>query len=205
MTRPKKSTAEMQSIRENILDVALEILQKDGPEAISSRAIAERLGVAHMSLFTYFKNQAGILAALREREMSKWRTRQNEIEKHLNDSPPPEVVSEILQMLAGFARENPNLFRLAWVVPEMTGESPQESRQRTRNTVDSLAGLLKSGMEQGYFKKRDPFLAASVVLGMVNMPHILFHSGKISEAALRDRMVDEMLVAAFSYLQTPGK
>ena len=63
MARPQKTDAEIQAVRERILDTALAILQESGPEALTSRAIARRLNVAHMYLFTYFKNKAAILAA----------------------------------------------------------------------------------------------------------------------------------------------
>lgn len=201
MPRPKKTDSEIQVMREQILDTALSILQESGPQAISSRAVAERLGVAHMSLFTYFKNQPAILNALREREMTKWRTRQEQIGQRAQTEDVALVVEELLKMFCDFARENPNLYRLAWVMQEATGESPQENRQRILRTVSHLATLLKSGMEQGRFEARDPFLAASVVLGMVNTPFILFHTGKMMDPDLRDQKVDEVLSAALDYLK----
>jgi hypothetical protein len=51
------------------------------------------------------------------------------------------------------------------------------------------------------FVKREPFLAASTVLAMVNIPYILFHSGKLVDPILRDRMVAEVLLAAMGYLK----
>ena len=68
MPRPKKTPAQLESTREKILDISLSILQKDGPEAVTSRAIAEGLGVAHMSLFTYFDNHAAVVRDVRDRE-----------------------------------------------------------------------------------------------------------------------------------------
>ena len=59
MPRPKKTTVEIESMRGQVLDTAFAILQSEGSEAITSRAIAERLGVAHMSLFTYFNVSSG--------------------------------------------------------------------------------------------------------------------------------------------------
>ena len=61
MPRPKKTHEEKHLMRERILDCANAILQEDGPDAMSSRAIAERMGMAHMSLYTYFVNQRDIL------------------------------------------------------------------------------------------------------------------------------------------------
>ncbi len=201
MPRPKKTTAELEAMREQILDTTYSILQEEGPEAISSRTIAERMGVAHMSLYTYFENQAAILRALREREMAKWRAKQQLIEQCSETEDINQVVQDMLVFFISFARENPNLYRLAWVMPEASGESLEENRQRMQITVGQLAQLVTLGIEQGAFESRDPFLAASTALGMVNMPFILFHTGKIAEPVLRDRMVDEVLAAAMCYLK----
>ena len=202
MPRPKKTEAEIQSMRERILDTALILLQAEGPQALSSRAIAEQLGVAHMSLFTYFENQAAILSALREREMAVWRARQQGIEQRAAAEEISGVVKDMLEFYSIFARENPNLYRLAWVMPEKIGESTQESRQRMQDNVELLARLLQVGMQRGAFAPRPALLAAATVLGMVNMPYILYHSGKLVDPSLRDRMVDEVLGAAMVYLKS---
>jgi AcrR family transcriptional regulator len=201
MPRPKKTPAEIEAARAQILDTAYAILQTDGPEAITARAIAERMGVAHMSLFTYFDNQAAILDALRTLELERWRAAQQRIADRAQSEAIPAVVRELLGMYIAFACENPNLYRLAWVMPEALGESPEANRQRRRMTVEHLAGLLQQGMDRGDFARRDPFLAAGVVLGIVNMPYILYFSGKVMEAELRDRMVPETIFAAENYLK----
>jgi len=200
MSRPKKTDAEIQIIREQILDAALAILQESGPEAITSRAIAESLGVAHMSLYTYFENQAAILRALRQREMAKWRAKQQDFERSVETEELTEVVGELLRFFNNFARENPNLYRMAWVMPEFGGESQEEDRQRMQTTVGQLASLIQRGRDQGVFKSPNPYLAAGAVLAMVNAPHILFHSGKLTDPGLRDQIAEEILVAAMEYL-----
>jgi AcrR family transcriptional regulator len=201
MSRPKKTPAQLEATREKILDIALSILQESGPVAVTSRAIAEVLGVAHMSLFTYFENHAAILRALRERELSKWQAQQQDFEQHATPNNIVQVVEGVLRHYIDFAREKPNLYRLAWVMPDFGIESPEENRQRTLNTVGHLAGLLQLGMESGVFENREPLLAAGTVLGIVNTPYILFHSGKLIDPDLRDRMVEEVLVAAMGYLK----
>ncbi len=111
-----------------------------------------------------------------------------------------QVVEVLLRLVIAYARDNPNSYRLVWVMPEQIGETVAENRRRVRDTVEQLASLLKLGQERGVFERRDPFLAASTVLGMVNMSHILFHTGKIVDPALRDRIVEEVLSAAMLYL-----
>jgi AcrR family transcriptional regulator len=201
MPRPKMTIAQLESSRERILDTALAILEEAGPEAISSRAIAERMGVAHMSLYTYFENQAAILRALSQREMAKWQGNQKIFAQRAETEDIGRVVEDYLGFFIGFARENPNLYRMAWVLPEVGGESPEENRERMQATIGQLAHWLSLGMERGVFERREPWLAAGTVLGMVNMPYILFHSGKLADPELRDRMVEEVLKAAMGYLR----
>jgi AcrR family transcriptional regulator len=200
MPRPKMTADQLESMREQILDTALAILQEQGPEAISTRAIAERMGVAHMSLYTYFENQAAILRGLSTRELAKWRVQQQIFGQRAESEEITQVVEDLLGFFVTFARENPNLYRMAWVMPEAGGESLEENRQRMRATVAGLAHLLQTGMQHGAFRERDPFLAASTVLGMMNTPYILFHSGKMTDPLLRDRMVEEVLSACMQYL-----
>ncbi len=201
MSRPKKSEVELQAMRQQILDTALAILQEEGPQSLTSRAIAERMGIAHMSLYTYFDNQAAILRALQEREMAKFRAQQLATEQRAETEDIVRVVREALEFFITFARQNPNLYHLAWVMPEVGAESLEQNRQRMQGTVGYLARLFRLGMDRGSFKRRDPFLAAATVLGMVNTPFFLFHSGRMVDPDLRDRMVAEVLAAALGYLK----
>lgn len=201
MPRPKKTPAQLEATCEKILDIALSILKKEGPEAITSRAIAEGLSVAHMSLFTYFENHAAILRALRERELSRWQAQQQGFEQRATPENIVQVVEDILRHYIDFARENPNLYRLTWVMPELGIESPEENRQRTLNTVGYLAGLIQQGIEFGFFEDHDSFLAAGTALAMVNTPYILFHNGKLVDPIMRDRMVEEVFGATMNYLK----
>jgi hypothetical protein len=79
----------------------------------------------------------------------------------------------------------------------------EQTHQRMEDTVESLAGLLQIGMDQGVFTPRETRIAATTALGMVNMPHVLFHSGKMTDPVIRDRVADEVLSAAMSYLCSP--
>ena len=201
MPRPKKTDEEIRAMREKILDVTAAILQEDGPDAITSRAIAKRLGMSHMSLFTYFENQAAILSALRNRLLSTWSSLFEEItERALSEDIPP-LVEEILGNLVTFAQENPNLYRMGWVIPEKHNQLLVEFQHRKLIAADVLASLLKTGMERGDCVTRDPLLAATTALGMVNVPFILFHTGRINDPVFRDQMVAEVLSAAMLYLK----
>ena len=200
MPRPKKTATEIQTMREKILDVALEIVIAEGPQAATSRAIAKQLDVSQMSLFTYFENQAGIVSALRNRMLSNWASVFEKIKERALTEDIPPLVKELLGMLVAFAKDNPNIYRMGWVVPEEGNPYLEEGQQKKLIAADFLASLLELGIERGDFAERDPLLAATTALGMVNVPFILFHTGRIDDPAFRDQMVDEVLSAAMGYL-----
>lgn len=177
------------------------ILREDGPEAITSRVIAKRLGMSHMSLFTYFENQAAIASALRNRMLSDWSSLFKKIEERALTEDIPPLVEELLGLLVTFARENPNLYRMGWVIPDKGKQPLGEFQNKKLIAADLLANLLGMGMERGDFAKRDPLLAATTVLGMVNVSFILFHTGRINDPVFRDHMVVEVLSAVKMYLK----
>ena len=199
MPRPKKTAEEINTMREKILDVSQAILQESGPEAITSRAIAKSLKVSHMSLFTYFENQAAILTALRNRIFTGWLAQREAIEARASTAEISSLIKELVDILVTFANENPGLYRMSWFTPEKINPAT-ENRTSKFVAVDLFTDLIKTGMERGDFEERDPVLAANTVLGIINMPFVLFHTGRVVDSALRDRMVDEIFPNVMGYL-----
>ena len=201
MPRPKKTAEEINAMREKILDVALAIVQEDGPEAITSRAIAKRLSVSHMSLFTYFENQAAILNALRLRMFSGWLTQRENIEARASIEAISPLIKELVDILVAYANENPGLYRMSWLTPEK--ENPQ-TKNRTSKFValNTFIKLIKIGIERGDFEERDPTLAAHTVLGMINMPFVLFYTGRVVDPVIKDQMADEIFSNVMGYLKS---
>ena len=150
MSRPKMPEAQREQIRTKILDAACAILIENGPEQISSRAIAQHLDLTHMGLFTYFPNQAAIHRALAEREQTKFLSQLQIYVEQAEKEDISRVLENTLQKFQNFARENPNLFRLVWVEPE--AQNPPRWMQAT---IELIAGLIRKGRDQGKFTTSD--------------------------------------------------
>ena len=203
MARPPQTAAQRQQMRDRILDTAVEILKEEGPDGLSTRAIAARLDMAHMSLYTYFENHAALLRALRDREMERWWAEQERITRRAAGDPVLPAVEALLGQLLTFAREKPNLHRLAWSLAETGVESYAEYQVRQQRMVGQLAGLLQEGMAAGEFAPRNPVLAAGTILATVNTPFILFYSGRVPNMDVRDLLVAEVLEMVRLYLAKP--
>lgn len=52
MPRPRLTEEERQAMRNRILDAADAVALENGPRAVSSRSIAEKMGTSHMVLYS---------------------------------------------------------------------------------------------------------------------------------------------------------
>ncbi len=200
MSRPKMTASHRQQMRENILDSAYSILIEKGPEHISSRAVAEHLDLTHMGLFTYFPSQPAILQALSEREQLKTLDQLMLLTTRSGLKNFPIIVEEALIFFQKSAENNPNVFRLAWIMPEMAGEGTGQAHWM-QPTIDLMARLIRAGSEQGSFMVSDPEFAATMVICIVNMPYILSYCGKITGSELREKMAQAAISEAMRYLR----
>ena len=77
----------------------------------------------------------------------------------------------------------------------------KETKTRKLIAADPLANLLDSGMAQGEFITNDPQLTANILLGMENMPFMVYHNDRIDDPEFRDRMVEEVCIIVMNYLK----
>ena len=200
MARPPQTAAQRQQMCDRILDTAVEILEEEGPDGLSSRAIAARLNIAHMSLYTYFENHPALLRALRDREAERWWAEQERVTQRAPGEPVLPAVEAFLSLIVVFAQQKTNLHRLAWNLAQKGEENYAESQVRQQRMVGELAGLLQEGMAAGEFTPRNPMLAAGAMLSTVNTPFILFYTGRVPNTAVRDLLVAEVMEMARLYL-----
>jgi AcrR family transcriptional regulator len=57
------------SRRDEILDVAATVLEEDGPDALTMRQLAARMGIRAPSLYKHVRDKDDILAGLQERAL----------------------------------------------------------------------------------------------------------------------------------------
>ncbi len=200
MARPRKTEQEIEATRERILDATVELLKEEGPEALSVRAIAQRVGMSHMALYTYFENRDALMAALRQRQRERMATRHAEIMRQAKSGDICQVTREALSGYGRMADRWPRIYRFLWVEPVTPHTHLPHQSERTASHLSHLAQLIALGIERGAFADRDPQLAAAVVFSLVNGPLILHHGGRIPDSVTKDAVFEEALDAALGYL-----
>jgi AcrR family transcriptional regulator len=92
------------SRRDEILDVASTLLEEDGPDALTMRELAARMGMRAPSLYKHVSDKADILAGLQERALL-------DLGAHLAAAGPG--LAPLADAYRSWARDHPRLYELA--------------------------------------------------------------------------------------------
>jgi AcrR family transcriptional regulator len=196
MTPARRTEQEIKLMRECILDATLELLRQEGLEGVSIRKIADRVGVSHMLLYSYFENRAAIIQSLRERGFQRTEAFFAEALRRAETRDALVQVRASLGRFIQLAHEYPKLYQLAWRSATSWGV---DSRGMT-TILEHLSRLIQLCIERGQCIERDPALATVMVFGIVNGTLMLYHSvpalGQVEKAQLET----EAIQAAMTYL-----
>jgi AcrR family transcriptional regulator len=196
MSRAKRTEQEIKVMRARILDATLELLRQDGLDGVSIRKIADRIGVSHMLLYSYFENRAALIQSLRERGFA-------EMEAFFAESlHRAETGDALVQLRASLGRfiqlshEYPKLYLLAW----RSATSWQVDSENLTAMLDHISRLIELCIERGQCIERDPALAAVMVFGIVNGTLMLYHSISALGQTEQTQLELEIIEAAVTYL-----
>jgi len=121
-----------------ILDAALAILEAQGPEGLTTRAVCEAAGVKAPTLYHHFGDKNGLAQALIQRGLADFMRRKQQ----------PPISSDLLDQLRSgwdvaldFALKRPALFALLWqharAHPELVADAHALMRARVQRLVDT--------------------------------------------------------------------
>jgi AcrR family transcriptional regulator len=135
-------------LRNALVDEALAILAESGPGAITLRELARRLGVTHTAPYAHFADKKTLLEAVADEGFDRLTQCLTDAGASEND-PHRRFVSHGIAYVQ-FARDNPNLYRLMFVDPEL-GHDPDcaWSEQADRAFDLLLNELSELGVPQG--------------------------------------------------------
>jgi AcrR family transcriptional regulator len=122
--------------REQLLDMALELLAHEGFSALSMEAVARRAGVNRVVVYRSFPNLQVLLIALLRREDRRTRsTLEALLPAEPGDSDPAQLLGEALARFLGAVTAQPLTWRVALLRPESAPIALQKLVNRRRAEV----------------------------------------------------------------------
>ncbi|MER5418463.1 TetR/AcrR family transcriptional regulator [Streptosporangium roseum] len=156
-----------------IVSAARALLEEEGRDALTVRALADRLGIRAPSLYKHFSDKAAVEAALMERGLAETGAA---LHAALHSTPAEEPIGAVLRAYRRIGLAHPNLYRLT-----TSGPLP---RQRLAPGLEEWAGT------PFFLAAGEPYLAQalwSFAHGMV----ILELDGRYPEGSDLDRTWSE--------------
>lgn len=101
LPRPRKTPRQGRSRAKvsYMIEAARQILYEEGADAVTTRRVSERSGVAIGSLYQYFPNRDAILARLAEEEVRRQSKAMQEFYASMRKLPLPELLTRTVQRL----------------------------------------------------------------------------------------------------------
>jgi AcrR family transcriptional regulator len=193
--------AARQDTAEQVAEVARELLQNGGPEAVSMRAVAQAVGITPMAIYHHFRNRESLLQEVTNREFD---VLLGFIEaRRAALSPRAKLRTVMLQLMHGYidyAMKRPLMFDYVFS-KERPGARrfPEDFRARRSPTMNPLADCVEAAMGTGYLKKDDVWEVAMQLTGLTHGYLVLYRGGRFNYTegefrAFCERSMDRMIV-----------
>ncbi|HEX4038513.1 MAG TPA: TetR/AcrR family transcriptional regulator [Acidobacteriaceae bacterium] len=165
------------STAEKIAGAASRVLDREGPEAVTMRRVAQAVGITPMALYRHFADRDGLLNALADAGFGELAER---VEGVAVAADPEARLTAILDMFLDFALARPRLFELMFLRRrEGARQFPGDFRTGRSPTAKFAAAALEEGMKQGVFREDDvweiTFETGALLQGLV----MLYVGGRV--------------------------
>lgn len=168
----KNSRSTAGNLRAELVDVAVQMLENEGSEALSLRMVARNAGVSHMAPYRHFDSKDALLAAVAE-------TGFHDLVSAIDAAVSSEEVNALKSRAIGiayihFARRRPALYRLMFG-PQLSDEAQfpnlAEAMHRAQARCFMAVSLLSPGTSQSSGNQAETFGVAiwSLVHGLANL------------------------------------
>ena len=129
--------------RGEILVAAKEMFVADGYEAVTTRRLADRVGISQTGLYVYFKSKEEILDALCRITFERLAERLRAVEQ--GGASGPDLLRRLIEAYVDFGVENPDEYRITFMV----GHANKKAKDLTLPAEEHGPGM------QAFFSFRD--------------------------------------------------
>jgi AcrR family transcriptional regulator len=162
---------------ERIAKVALALLEKEGPEAVSMRRVANAVGITPMAIYHHFPNREALLNTITDREFEKLLSH---MQSHKLQGNLEQRLIAVMEGYVDYAFVQPRVFDFVFTrVREGARQFPKDFRARKSPTLNPIADMLLAEMEAGHLKKDDVWEVAFALWAHVHGYVMLYRGGRI--------------------------
>ncbi|MCU0425457.1 MAG: TetR/AcrR family transcriptional regulator [Candidatus Kapabacteria bacterium] len=201
MAKNLKSTQrrerEREELREQILDVAMNILIKEGYDAVTIRRLADEIAYTPGALYSYFKDKEEIIFALVLRAAKHLTSVFRAVESINN---PLERLWAIGRAYITFAMEHQEYYDLMFIMSTPIQKMAETEYTEGHAAFFILRSTVHDCMQQGYLPKADDDVAAFAMWSFVHGSVSLMIRKRMT--MIPEEKYQDILDGAFSFLMS---
>jgi len=169
-------------LRRDLLDTALELIDQDGPSAVSLRSLARRLGVSHAAPANHFPDKAALFTAI---AVEGFELLARAIQDGAGQLGPEATAGQRFraagQAYTGFALAHPAHFAVMWQRDLLHQDDP-ELAAAGDTTFELLLGSVREIKSEGWAAGADPQAVAWLVWSVVHGLAALWLGGSLQHS-----------------------
>jgi len=163
---------------DRIAHVALSILEKEGPEAVSMRRVAQTVGITPMAIYHHFSDRQALLTTITDREFAKLLSY---MQSHPLRGTLEDRLVAVMEGYVDYSFAQPRVFDFVFSnVRPGARQFPKDFRARRSPTLNPIADMLAAEMERGHLKKDDVWEVAFALWAHVHGYVMLYRAGRIN-------------------------
>jgi AcrR family transcriptional regulator len=159
-TRRRPQQRRSQETYDTILDVAAQLVERAGPDTLTTTAVADRAGLSVGSLYQYFESVDAIVDALIERHLAAFSELVEETVAGTSFASADEAGLALVHAFADYYRSEAG-FRRMWTSPPVAARFKVIREANDNALVDLMKRLL---VENGLVTADDPELETSILV-----------------------------------------
>jgi AcrR family transcriptional regulator len=172
-------------LRARIVEAARDLLSEQGLDALSMRAIAERIEYSPATIYLYFRDKEELTTeVIREGFRRMHAVMLEELARLPETASGAEQYGATGRAYARFASENAAFFRVMFELPSAPHvECPEPAQGPEETSFDRVVMAVEAGLRDGSIQGTDAQRIALIGWGLVHGLTSLYLSGHLVEAA----------------------
>ena len=156
MPRKALSQTDIESFRVSFCETAYALYEKEDYDSVTMRGVAKVLGCSPMTAYRYFENKEDVFAMLRAMRFHRLAQTLEDVSVSLS---PLDYLKQLGKAYVSFAQNNPQVYRLLYVLPIDRLRVYPEVVQGQNRTQKVLFDATRRAVESGDIKGEPVLLA----------------------------------------------
>ena len=169
------------TVRERLVEAALDMLERSGAEALQARPLTAEVGTSTMAIYTHFGGMSELLAALTREGFAQFGAALGAIEAG------PDPIADLVAMglvYRDFALRWPQLYRLMFgLTTPATGQRDQHDLPESAAAFDHLRRVMERAIQSGRIDAGDPTALARQIWSLTHGYVLLDITGVFGECS----------------------